>query len=187
MIFHDTRIAGAYWIEPERAVDERGFFARTWCRQEFAERGLDTMLVQCSISFSRNRGTLRGMHYQQAPHDETKLVRCTRGSIYDVILDLRPESPTFTHWQAFELTSECRRELHVPKGVAHGFLTLCDDCEILYQVSTAYCAAASRGVRWDDPAFGIEWPDEPHLVSDRDRSFPLWNAAVAAGAAGGPT
>ena len=185
MIFHDTKIPGAYLIEPERAIDERGFFARTWCRQEFSEHGLDTTLVQCSISFNKLRGTLRGMHYQAAPYEETKLVRCTRGAIYDVILDLRPESSTFTHWQAFELTSDNRQELHVPKGVAHGFLTLCDECEIFYQISTVYNSAVSQGVRWDDPAFGIEWPAEPQVISDRDASLSLWAAEIAEATTGG--
>jgi dTDP-4-dehydrorhamnose 3,5-epimerase len=187
MIFHDTKIPGAYLIEPKRAVDERGFFARTWCRQEFAERGLDATPVQCSVSFSKHRGTLRGIHYQVAPQEETKLVRCTRGAIYDVILDLRPGSPTFTHWQAFELTSENRHELHVPKGVAHGFLTLCEDCEVYYQISTVYNSASSQGVRWDDPAFGVEWPEEPCVISERDASFTLWNRTTVELTAGGPT
>ena len=185
MIFHRAKISGAYWIEPVPAVDERGFFARTWCRQEFAEQGLDVSLAQCSISFNKQRGTLRGLHLQAAPHDETKLVRCTRGAIYDVLLDLRPESATFTHWQSFELTADNRHSLHVPKGVAHGFLTLTDDCEVSYQISTVYHAPASTGVRWNDPAFGIEWPEQPQVISDRDASFPLWEETYAALTAGG--
>jgi dTDP-4-dehydrorhamnose 3,5-epimerase len=175
MQFHDIGIAGSYLIEPERVVDERGFFARTWCRQEFAERGLDTSLVQCGVAYNRRRGTLRGLHYQVAPYEETKLVRCTRGAIYDVLLDLRSDSATFERWHAVELTAENRRELHVPRGVAHGYLTLSDDCEILYQISTAYQPSAARGVRWDDPAFGIEWPIAPEVISVRDASFPQWN------------
>lgn len=184
MIFHKTKISGAFLIEPERAIDERGFFARTWCRQEFAERGLDATLLQCSVSFNKSRGTLRGIHYQQLPHDETKLVRCTRGAIYDVIIDLRPESATFTSWQAFELTSENRHELHIPKGLAHGFLTLCDDCEVFYQISAAYSSVAASGVRWDDPAFGIEWPEAPRVISERDASFGLFSDSTLATAIG---
>lgn len=181
MIFHEAKIPGAYLIEPQPVVDERGFFARTWSRQEFAERGLDTTLVQCSVSFNKRRGTLRGMHYQMAPYEETKLVRCTRGAIVDVILDMRPDSPTFTQWQAFELTSENRYELHVPKGVAHGFLTRCDECEVFYQISTVYSPAASQGVCWNDPAFAIEWPEAPCVVSARDAAFAPWKASSMAG------
>jgi dTDP-4-dehydrorhamnose 3,5-epimerase len=175
MQFHEVGIAGAYLIEPERVVDERGFFARTWCRQEFAERGLDTSVFQSGVAYNRRRGTLRGLHFQVAPYEETKLVRCTRGAIYDVLLDLRSDSATFGRWHAVELTAENRHELHIPRGVAHGYLTLCDDCEIFYQISAAYQPSAAGGVRWDDPAFGIEWPDDPQIISERDASFPLWN------------
>jgi dTDP-4-dehydrorhamnose 3,5-epimerase len=185
MIFHKTKISGAFLIEPERAIDARGFFARTWCRQEFAERGLDANLLQCSLSFNRSRGTLRGMHFQKPPDEETRLVRCTSGAIYDVIVDLRPESTTFTHWQSFELTSENRHELHIPAGVAHGFLTLCDDCEVLYQISAVYTPVAASGVRWDDPAFGIEWPDVPLVISERDASFDLFSESTLATVIGG--
>lgn len=178
MQFHTLPIAGVYLIEPERSVDERGFFARTWCRQEFAERGLDTSLVQCGCAYNRQRGTLRGMHFQAAPYEETKLVRCTRGAIYDVVLDLRADSATFGRWHAVELTAENRHELHVPHGVAHGYLTLSDDCEVFYQISTAHQPTAARGVRWDDPAFGIEWPEQPSLISDRDANFPSWNSVA---------
>jgi dTDP-4-dehydrorhamnose 3,5-epimerase len=175
MQFQDVGIVGAYLIEPERVVDERGFFARTWCQQEFSEQGLDTSLIQCAIAFNRQCGTLRGMHFQVAPHEETKLVRCTRGAIYDAILDLRGDSATFGRWHAVELTAENRLELHIPRGVAHGYLTLSDDCEVFYQLSTTYQPSAARGVRWNDPAFGIEWPSNPQVISERDASFPLWN------------
>jgi dTDP-4-dehydrorhamnose 3,5-epimerase len=185
MIFHETQIPGAYLIEPERAVDERGFFARTWCRQEFVERGLDAMPMQCSVSVNISQGTLRGMHYQQPPHEETKLIRCTRGAIYDVIVDLRPQSATFTNWQSFELTSENHLELYIPHGVAHGFLTLCNHCEVFYQVSAAYNPTAASGVRWDDPAFGIDWPEMPRVISERDATFDLLSESTLAAAVGG--
>jgi dTDP-4-dehydrorhamnose 3,5-epimerase len=172
MIFSATALAGAYLIEPERLEDERGFFARTWCVDEFAARGLNPRLVQCSISFNRRKGTLRGMHFQAAPHEEAKLVRCTRGAIYDVIVDLRPDSPTFKRWTAVDLTAENRRMLYVPEGFAHGFQTLEDESEVSYQMSEYYHAASARGVRWDDPAFGIEWPVEERTISARDRHYP---------------
>lgn len=185
MIFHETKILGAYLIEPERAVDERGFFARTWCRKTFAEQGLDTAIAQCSVSFNRKQFSLRGMHFQAAPYEETKLVRCTRGAIYDVLLDLRPSSASFAVWQAFELTCDNRHELHVPKGVAHGFLTLVDDTEVSYQISTVYSAAAARGVRWNDPTFAIDWPAKPLVISERDATYQDWSLANAESAAGG--
>jgi dTDP-4-dehydrorhamnose 3,5-epimerase len=172
--FIPTQIGGAYRIEPERLVDERGFFARTWCEREFQEHGLESRLAQCSISFSPRRGTLRGMHYQLAPHGEAKLVRCTRGAIYDVILDLRPDSPTRLNWAAFELTAENRWALYIPTGLAHGFLTLSDECEVFYQMSEFFHAPAARGVRWNDPAFGIEWPQPVATISARDAHYPLW-------------
>jgi dTDP-4-dehydrorhamnose 3,5-epimerase len=172
--FIPTKIAGAFQIEPERLGDERGFFARTWCQKEFETHGLESRLVQCSVSFSPQRGTLRGVHYQAAPHGEAKLVRCTRGAIYDVIVDLRPDSPTARAWVAVELTAENRLALYIPPGLAHGFLTLSDDCEVFYQMSEFFHEPSARGVRWNDPAFGIEWPAKPTLISQRDASYPLW-------------
>ncbi len=173
-----TKIDGAFLVEPERLIDERGFFARTWCQHEFQERGLETRPVQCSISSSTKRGTLRGMHYQASPHAEVKLVRCTRGAIYDVILDLRPDSPTLRVWAAYELTAENRSALYIPKGVAHGLLTLADDCEVFYQMSEFFHGPAARGVRWNDPAFAIEWPEPVATISERDANYPSWVAST---------
>ena len=164
---------GAYLIEPERREDERGFFARAWCRDEFEAHGLNANLVQCNISFNTKKGTLRGMHYQAAPHAEAKLVRCTMGAIYDVIIDLRPASPTFKRWFAAELTAENRRMLYIPEGFAHGLQTLQDNSEVFYQMSAYYAPEYSRGVRWNDPAFGIEWPaaDPAYIITEKDRSY----------------
>jgi dTDP-4-dehydrorhamnose 3,5-epimerase len=173
MFFHETRLSGAYVIEPERREDERGFFARTWCQREFTEHGLNPRLVQCNISFNRWRGTLRGMHFQTEPYAEAKLVRCTMGAIYDVIIDLRPDSPTYTAWVAVELTTENRTMLYIPEGFAHGFQTLTDDSEVFYQMAEFYQPAAAQGVRWDDPAFGIAWPaTEQRIISAKDQAFP---------------
>jgi dTDP-4-dehydrorhamnose 3,5-epimerase len=171
--FTETKLAGAFVIDPEPASDERGFFARTWCRREWQARGLTAELVQCSLSFTTRAGTVRGMHYQAPPHAEAKLVRCTRGRIYDVIVDLRPGSPTFKQWSAVELGADDRRMLYVPEGCAHGFQTLTDATEVFYQISASHDPASQRGVRWDDPAFGIVWPDAPsRTISSRDRAFP---------------
>jgi dTDP-4-dehydrorhamnose 3,5-epimerase len=159
-------------VEPERLEDQRGFFARTWCRNEFERRGLNTNVVQCNISFNRVRGTFRGMHYQQAPHEEAKLVRCTRGAILDIIVDLRPESPTYRDHVTAELSGENRRMLYVPERFAHGFLTLEPDSEVFYQMSEFYSADSARGFRWDDPAFGISLPTEVAVISERDRTYP---------------
>jgi dTDP-4-dehydrorhamnose 3,5-epimerase len=172
MRFMDTSLPGAFIVDIEAHADARGFFARTWCRDEFARHGIDTALEQCNISFNKRRGTLRGMHYQAAPYGEAKLVRCTRGRIYDVLVDLRPESPAFRHWIAVELSAENRRMVYAPAGVAHGFQTLEDDCELFYQMSVAYHPDATRGVRWNDAAFGIEWPFDAPILSVRDRLFP---------------
>ncbi len=172
MIFEETKISGVVEIRLDRKADERGFFARSWCREEFEKAGLNTRLAQCSISYNPRKGTLRGMHYQQAPHAESKLVRCTMGAIYDVILDLRTESPTYRKWIGVTLTAENRDMVYIPEGCAHGFLTLEDHCEVFYQMSEFYSGGAARGVRWDDPAFGIVWPAEPQLLSDRDRNYP---------------
>jgi dTDP-4-dehydrorhamnose 3,5-epimerase len=171
--FHETKIAGALLIEPERRPDERGFFARTWCRDEFAARGLTTAWVQCNVSFNERRGTLRGLHYQADPFPEIKLVRCTMGAAYDVIVDLRPGSPSFGQWVGVELTAANRLSLYIPGGVAHGFQTLADDTELFYQMSEFYRPELARGVRWDDPRLGIAWPDCPQrIISARDRNLP---------------
>lgn len=173
MIFRETPIPGAFVVEPERIEDERGFFARTWCEREFREHGLDPRLAQCSVSFNRRAGTLRGMHYQAAPHGEAKLVRCTMGAIYDVVVDLRPDSPAFRRWTAVELSARNRRMLYIPQGLAHGFQTLEPDTEVFYQISEFYHPESARGVRWNDPAFGIEWPEAAERVlSDRDAGYP---------------
>lgn len=167
-----TPIAGVFIVEPERVEDERGFFARTWCQREFADHGLSPDLAQCSISFNRLKGTLRGMHYQAAPYEEAKLVRATKGKIYDVALDLRQASPTYLKWHAVELSEEDRRAIYIPEGCAHGFQTITENTEVLYQVSSSYREEASRGVRWNDPAFGILWPEDVLTISARDRDYP---------------
>ena len=172
MIFVETELRGAWLIEPERLEDERGFFARTWCQDEFAGHGLNPRLVQCNISFNRQKGTLRGMHFQIAPYEEAKLVRCTMGAVYDVILDLRPNSPTWGQWQAFDLTAENRYMLYVPEGLAHGFQTLEDNSEVFYQMSEVYHPECACGVRWDDPTFAIRWPLDEPILSAKDRSYP---------------
>jgi len=172
MIFKETRLKGAYVIEIEPLEDERGFFARTWCQREFEAHGLNSRLAQCSLSFNRKRGTLRGMHYQVAPYEEARLVRCTMGAIYDVIIDLRPNLHTFKKWETVELTATNRRMLYIPEGFAHGFQTLEDNTEVFYQMSEFYHPEASRGVRWNDPAFRIVWPNDIIVVSDKDREYP---------------
>jgi len=176
VIFTPLELPGAWLVELERHEDERGYFARTFCREEFESAGLDPRVAQCSVSFNRERGTLRGMHWQAAPHGENKLVRCVRGRLYDVLIDLRPDSPYFRKWRAAELSAELGNALYVPEGVAHGFLTLEDEVEVFYQMSVPYEAAAARGVRWDDPAFGVEWPEAPTLISERDASYPDFEA-----------
>jgi len=161
----------AYTIELEPTVDERGFFARTWCAQEFKLRGLNPNLAQCSVSFNRQKGTLRGLHYQNEPYPEAKLVRCCSGSIYDVILDLRPTSPSYREWFAVELTAANRKMVYVPQGFAHGFQTLADETEVFYQISESYRPELAGGVRWDDPQFAIKWPVREPIISERDRTF----------------
>lgn len=178
MKFMETRLAGAFIIEIEKHVDERGFFARSWCQREFASHGLESGLVQCSISHNTSQFTLRGMHYQSAPDEEVKLVRCTCGAIYDVIIDLRRESATFRHWIAVELNAENRRTLYVPKGFAHGFLTLRPDTEIFYQMSEFYVPDSARGLRWNDPGIGIEWPKTPRVISFRDNNYPDYDLTI---------
>ncbi len=173
MIFKETGLKGAYIIEPERLEDERGFFARTWCRREFEAKGFNQEVVQCSISFNKKRGTLRGLHYQISPHEEAKVVRCTCGAIYDVIVDLRPDSHTYKSYISVELSVENRLALYVPEGFAHGFQTLQDDTEVFYQMSEYYHPESARGLRWDDPALGIPWPVNPvWLISERDQGWP---------------
>ncbi len=172
MIFTKTTVKDAFIIDPERLEDERGFFARTWCERQFKEHGLNPRLVQCSISFNKRKGTLRGMHYQAKLYEEAKLVRCTMGAIYDVIIDLRPESPTFKHWVGVQLGADNHQMLYVPEGFAHGFQTLTDNSEVLYQISEFYAPESARGVRWNDPAFGIEWPPDERTMSERDQRYP---------------
>ncbi len=173
MRFQPTPLAGAYVIELEPNADERGSFARIWCRDEFLRHGLNPDLAQCSTSFNRKRGTLRGLHFQAEPHGEAKLVRCTRGRIYDVIVDLRPDSRSFRKWFAVELWPDSNTSVYVPEGFAHGFQTLEDDSEVLYMISAPYAPDAARGVRWNDPALGIRWPLPDPILSARDREFPL--------------
>jgi dTDP-4-dehydrorhamnose 3,5-epimerase len=172
MRISETALAGAFLIEIQPHADARGFFARTFCRETFQAAGLPGEFVQASVSFNLRRGTLRGMHYQAAPHEEPKLVRCTQGAIHDVIVDLRPESPSHRRWIAVELSAENRRALYVPPGFAHGFQTLAENTEILYQMATPYVGEAGRGVRWDDPAFGIAWPIASPFLSERDAGYP---------------
>jgi dTDP-4-dehydrorhamnose 3,5-epimerase len=172
VIFTATPVPGVVIVDLERREDDRGFFARAWCREEFAAAGLDPTLEQASISWNRLRGTLRGLHWQAAPHQEAKLIRCVRGALYDVAVDLRPGSPCYREHVAVELSADNHRALYIPAGCAHGFQTLTDDTEIFYQMSASYAPAAQRGARWDDPAFGIEWPIDPPLVHPRDSAFP---------------
>lgn len=185
MNFIETGLGGAYLIQPERSADERGFFMRTWCRREFEERGLNSRLVQCNLSYNRLRGTLRGIHYQAEPHQEAKLVRCTRGAVYDVIIDLRPGSRTRTRHFGVVLGATDYQMLYVPEGFGHGFLTLEDETEVFYQMSEFHVPEAARGVRWNDRVFGIQWPGEVTVISDRDRAFPDFDPSEAGGAAGG--
>jgi dTDP-4-dehydrorhamnose 3,5-epimerase len=178
MIFGTTTVEGARLIDIEPKEDERGFFARTWCRQELAAQGLDIEVAQESISYNRHRGTLRGLHFQRPPHAETKIVRCTRGAIFDVIVDLRIDSPTFLRWEAFELTAENHRALYIPQGFAHGFQTLADDTEIAYQISAFHIPGAADGHRYDDPTFGIPWPIPMTTISERDLQWPAFEAGI---------
>ncbi len=173
MIFTETKLKGAYIIELEPVEDERGFFVRSFCMNEFKEHGLNPNVVQCNISFNKKKGTLRGMHYQIAPHEEAKLIRCTKGGIYDVIIDMRPRSPTYTQWISVELTADNRKMLYIPEGFAHGFQTLLDNTEVFYQMSEFYYPESARGVRWNDPAFGIKWSFQNPIMSEKDESYPL--------------
>jgi len=172
MIFRETILKGAFVIEMEKFEDKRGFFARAWCQKEVEANGLVSRVVQTNISFNKKRGTLRGMHYQVAPYEQIKLVRCTRGVIYDVIIDLRPDSPTFRKWTGVELTAENYTMLYVPENFAHGFQTLEDNTEVTYQVSQFYSPESERGVRYDDPVFQVEWPLPVEVISEKDIAWP---------------
>lgn len=175
MIFIETKLKDSYIIELEKITDERGFFARSWCQKEFEKYGLNSNLVQCNISYNKTKGTLRGMHYQIEPYPEAKLVRCTQGAIYDVIIDLRSNSPTFKQWIGIELTAKNHKMLYIPKGFAHGFQTLEDDSEVFYQMSEFYHPECARGVKWNDPSFNIQWLLTENLtISERDLSYNLW-------------
>ena len=177
MIFNDTPLKGAYLIDLEKHGDDRGFFARTFCQNEFATYGLATRFVQASTSFSVHKGTLRGMHYQLAPWTETKLVRCISGALHDVILDLRKGSPTFAQSFGANLTAENRRMMYVPKGFAHGFITLAGNTEVVYLIDEFYAPSHGRGVRWNDPQFDIQWPISPTIISEKDRDYPDFDTA----------
>lgn len=174
MIFRETPLPGAWVLEPERFEDERGFFARTYCRRDFTERGLSPDIAQCSVSFNHRKGTLRGLHFQTAPHEEVKLVRVTRGAVWDVIVDVRPDSPTFRKHFGVILSAEAGNALYIPKGMAHGFQTLEDATEVFYQISAFYAPEAARGYRWDDPGFAIAWPEPVTVVSEKDRNLPFF-------------
>jgi dTDP-4-dehydrorhamnose 3,5-epimerase len=178
MIFQEGKVAGAFQIRLDPRVDERGFFARSFCQREFDQHGLNPNLVQCNLSYNPRKHTMRGMHYQAEPFAEAKVVRCIAGSIFDVLIDLRPESPTFREWMGVTLTAANRYMLYIPEGCAHGFLTLEDQTEVLYQMSEFYQAESARGVRWDDPAFGVRWPAMPELMSERDRTYPDFQCAL---------
>jgi dTDP-4-dehydrorhamnose 3,5-epimerase len=172
MIFRETKLAGVFEIDLDLRKDERGFFARSWCEREFADQGLNPRLAQCNVSGNARKGTLRGIHFQAAPHQEAKLVRCTRGRIYDVAVDLRPESATYLKWHGAELSADNHRSLYIPEGCGHGFLTLDDETELLYQMSEFYHPESAGGARWNDPAFEIVWPGPVEVISERDRTYP---------------
>jgi dTDP-4-dehydrorhamnose 3,5-epimerase len=176
VIFTQAPLRGAYLVDVEPSSDQRGFFARSYCADEFAAAGLGQVMRQCSISHNDRKGTLRGLHYQSAPHEEHKLVRCTAGAVFDVIVDIRVSSPTFRQWYGVELTADNHRSLFIPQGFAHGFVTLTDHAEVYYMISAAHAPDAGRGFRWNDPAFAIEWPASPTVVSARDATYPLMDA-----------
>jgi dTDP-4-dehydrorhamnose 3,5-epimerase len=184
MIFTETPIPGAYHVAVEPHRDDRGLFARAWCREAFAEHGLVSSFVQANLAQTTEAGTLRGLHYQRAPHEEAKFIRCLRGAVYDVIVDLRPDSPTYLQWHAETLTAGRRNALYVPAGCAHGYQALADDTEVYYQVTVPYTPGAERGIRYDDPTFGIEWPRAVTAVSDKDRSWPEFEAPDSRAARG---
>jgi dTDP-4-dehydrorhamnose 3,5-epimerase len=172
VIFTETKLKGAFILDVQRYEDARGFFGRSFCQQEFEKHGLNPRFVQANVSYNRKRGTLRGLHYQIAPHREAKLIRCTRGALYDVIVDLRKDSPTYKQWAGAELTEANRRLFYVPEGFAHGFVTLADDTEAAYQVSEFHHPPSERGIRYDDPALGIRWPVAAEVISDKDQAWP---------------
>ena len=173
MKFRETPLEGVAVVELDRHEDERGFFARSFCENEFSAHGLASRFVQCNVSFNKRKGTLRGMHYQEAPHEEDKLVRCTMGAVYDVVVDIRAHSPTYLKWFGAELSAESRTALFIPRGFAHGFQTLADNSEVLYQMSEFFDPASVRGIRWDDPAIAIHWPSSELVISEKDRAYPL--------------
>jgi len=177
VIFSKTSLRDAFIVDLMPFQDERGFFARTWCEEEFKAQGLDPRIAQCSVSFNRHKGTLRGMHLQLPPFAEAKLVRCTQGAIYDIIIDLRTDSETYMQWLGEELTAENHRALYVPKGFAHGFITLLDNTEVFYMISEFYAPESARGIRWDDQQFAIDWPVKVNVISDKDLSYPEYKAA----------
>jgi dTDP-4-dehydrorhamnose 3,5-epimerase len=179
MIFTESPLGGAYLVDLSRMEDGRGFFARSFCAEEFAAHGLAARMSQCSVSFNEKKGTLRGLHFQASPHEEEKLVRCTRGAIFDVIVDIRIDSPTHHQWFAAELTEANRRALYIPKGFAHGFISLADDTEVFYMISVPYVPGFAKGLRWNDPVLGIEWPIEPTVISERDAQYALLRAPTA--------
>lgn len=178
MIVTPTPLAGAFVLDIEPLADDRGFFARTFCAADLAAHGMNAAVAQCSVSVNTRKGTLRGMHFQAAPHEEDKLVRCTAGAIFDVLVDARAGSATFGQWFGAELSAANRRALYIPKGFAHGFLTLADDTEVLYQISVPFAPGFGRGFRWDDPAVGIRWPSAPAVISDRDATYPTLREVV---------
>lgn len=178
MIFTEMNVKGCFMIEPDRFDDERGYFSKIWDHKELAQRALSTEFAQFNLAFNHKAGTLRGMHFQRAPHEEVKLVRCTRGAVYDVIIDLRPASPTYLQWSGVELTEDNCRTYYVPKGCAHGYITLADATEVTYNVSAGYAPQSAAGVRWNDPAFGIQWPMQPTVINPRDDSYPDFKGAL---------
>jgi dTDP-4-dehydrorhamnose 3,5-epimerase len=171
MIFNETGLSGSWFIEPERKCDERGFFVRTFCEREFSERSLESRFVQTSLSYNKLKGTLRGLHFQLVPHEEVKIVGCIKGAVYDVLVDLRRVSPTFGRWRAYELSEENGYQIYIPKGFGHGYQTLSDDAVVSYAISEFYVPDAASGIRFDDPALGVEWPLPPTVISDRDYSW----------------
>jgi dTDP-4-dehydrorhamnose 3,5-epimerase len=187
MIFTETPIPGAVLVQLEPHRDDRGFFARAWCREEFAAHGLTAPFVQANLAQSHEAGTLRGLHYQTAPYEEAKLIRCLRGGIYDVVVDLRPDSPTYRQWHAERLTAARRNALYVPEGCAHGYQTLEDDTEVFYQVTAAYTPGVEQGIRYDDPAFGVEWPRAVTVLSDKDGAWPDFDSVQNASSPQPPT
>jgi len=179
MIFTESPLPGAFLIDLAPITDERGFFARAYCAEEFAAKGLGSELRQCSVSYNTRKGTLRGLHYQRSPHEEHKLVRCTAGAIFDVIVDVRPQSSHYRRWFGTQLTAQNRRSLFIPPGFAHGFITLSDDAEVYYMISVPHAPESAQGFRWSDPAFAIQWPMAPSVISPRDAAYPLLDVSAS--------